>query len=340
MRRTVLAGLAVLALAATGLAVSRGAAATTGHAVDNRPTAIVSLGDSAISGEGAGSYAAGTDGPQDYCHRSADAMIHETGIAVDHTVNLACSGATAENLQIGGPAHYTEPSQASQLAPIAQRYKVKMLVVEVGANDDPDFADVITDCILAWVNPFGESCQDKDGPAWSQHVQAVVPKVEKTISDLRTVMRDAGYADSDDQFVLLSYASPVTQNMDLAHAAEGCPLRKADAGWGENTAVPQLSAAIGQAATAENVRFLSLAQATAGHEACNRSTSAHWENGIKIELSDLPNGLTSHLVQQSFHPDAAGQHELGDCLGEFYAATNRAGRCVVGADGNLHAVAG
>ncbi|HEX3812313.1 MAG TPA: GDSL-type esterase/lipase family protein [Mycobacteriales bacterium] len=333
-------GLTMAALVTAGLAVSRGAGAATGSAVDNRPTAIVSLGDSAISGEGAGSYAAGTDGPDDYCHRSAAAMIHETGVAVDKTVNLACSGATAENLQIGGPSHYTETSQASQLAPIAERYHVKMLVVQVGANDDPDFSDVITDCILAWVNPLGKSCQDKDGAAWSQRTQAMIPKVEKAISDLRAVMRDAGYADSGYQFVLLSYASPVTGDMDAAHAVEGCPLRKSDADWGRNTAVPQLSSALAQAASAENVRFLSLASATAGHEACNTSGSAAWENGIKIELSDLPNGLTTHLVQQSFHPDAQGHHEFGGCLGEFYAMTARTGSCVAGPGGELHARSG
>src|SRR5688572_10033141 len=67
------------------------------------PTAVVAMGDSAISGEAARNYEPGTDQPGNYCHRSLNALIKETdipGIAAE--LNLACSGAESANLQYPG----------------------------------------------------------------------------------------------------------------------------------------------------------------------------------------------------------------------------------------------
>src|ERR671911_2283375 len=53
-----------------------------------RESAIVAMGDSAISGESAGNYEPGTDQAGNYCHRSLDALIHETAISgVTATLN-------------------------------------------------------------------------------------------------------------------------------------------------------------------------------------------------------------------------------------------------------------
>jgi hypothetical protein len=79
-----------------------------------RPTAIVALGDSEISGEGAGNYQSGTNGPSNYCHRSLNAWIMVTAIPADVHVNLACSGANSSNLRLGGSGQYGEASQADQ----------------------------------------------------------------------------------------------------------------------------------------------------------------------------------------------------------------------------------
>lgn len=56
-----------------------------------RKTSLISLGDSEISGEGVGTYEPGTDGPDNWCHRSPDSAIHRTGIAAEVTYNAACS---------------------------------------------------------------------------------------------------------------------------------------------------------------------------------------------------------------------------------------------------------
>jgi hypothetical protein len=113
-------------------------------------------------------------------------------------------------------------------------------------------------------------------------------KVEAVVNPVRTVMREAGYADSAYQFVLQSYASPFTENMNsITHAFEGCPIRIADARFSRTQAVGQLSAALRGAAERTGVRFLHLARATEGHEACNRSTSAHRITPLTVDAATL-----------------------------------------------------
>jgi lysophospholipase L1-like esterase len=329
------------ALLGAGFLVAGAAPALAGPG--SGPTAVVSLGDSAISGEGAGAYEPGTDTGSNYCHRSANALIKATSIpGIEAKINIACSGAASSDIRIGGTSHFTEPSQADQLRAIARDYNIKMLVLQVGANDDPAFADSVYTCVERWANPFASGCRYTLGPVWPSRMAAMAPKVEAVVADLRTVMRQAGYADSSYQFVLQSYASPFTENMNsLTHAFEGCPIRIADAYWGRTSAVPQLSAALRGVATRTGVRFLDLARATEGREACNRSTSNEWITPLIIDVGEFfESGDPGNIVRQSFHPNAAGHGQMGRCLTEFYAGGTREGACRRGADGNLHAVAG
>lgn len=336
-RRTVravthLAGLGLLAGTAvlgSGVAVA---------ATPSGPTAIVAMGDSAISGEGAGDYQPGTDGPVDFCHRSVHAQIDRTAIpGIDRRINLACSGAASANVRIGGASHYTEPSQVDQLRAVAAGNDVKLIVLQLGANDDPAFSSVVLACIQAWANPFAAGCRATVGPSWPGRVAAMEPKVAASIADIRTVMRDDGYADGDYALVLQSYASPVTEHMNrILHAVQGCPVRVDDANWGRTVAVPELAAGLRAVAERTGVRFLDLSAATQNHEACNDDGLAHWQNPLVIDVSKIPQGLNLHVVQQSFHPNAAGHGQFGRCLAEFYAQGAAQARCVAGVDGNLH----
>jgi lysophospholipase L1-like esterase len=325
------------------IAASAGPAAA---APRSGPTAVVALGDSAISGEGAGAYEPGTDGPGgDFCHRSTRAEIQRTTIAgIQARVSLACSGAASSDVRINGTTHYTEPSQADRLRGVAEANDVRMVVLQIGANDDPQFADTVFSCVEAWANPFGPGCASSLAASWPGRVAAMAPKVEAAVNDVRTVMRGAGYADSSYQFVLQSYASPFTENMNsITHAFEGCPIRLADAKFSRTQAVGQLSAALRGVAQRTGVRFLDLARATEGHEACNRSVPAaqRWITPLTVDAGTLLHSADpSHIVQQSFHPNAAGHAQLGRCLTEFFGDGLAEGSCVAGADGNLHAVAG
>ncbi|GAA1277497.1 GDSL-type esterase/lipase family protein [Saccharothrix xinjiangensis] len=335
--------------AVTGALVLAGGALVTipltAGAVDDRPTAVVSLGDSAMSGEGAGSYEDGTEGENgNWCHRSTVAMVHRTRLA-DRTVNLACSGADSANVSLADTVHYTEGSQARRLIDVAREFRVTAVVVQVGANDDPEFADTMVDCVIAWANPFGPACRAELEREWPGRLAAMAPKVEDALRDVRAAMGSAGYDNSQYDLVLTSYASPVTERMDrILHGPQGCPLRLADAGYGRTVAVPQLSEALRGVASRAGVKFLDLSRATENREACTKgsTTNGEWQRRLTVDPNALVNGgldaIGLHLAQQSFHPNAAAHDQLGGCLTEFVTSGAGSARCLEGADGNLHAV--
>lgn len=312
-----------------------------------RPTAVVALGDSAASGEGAGDYRPGTRGERgDWCHRSPWAYVHRTGLAAE-SVDLACSGATAADVAFGAPGHFTEGSQAEQLVAIARRFRVTTVVIQVGANDDAALTDIGNACIRALLDPVTPPCRTTLGPLVAGRMAATARKVETAVRDVGTAMHRAGYTAADFQLVLASYAAPTTERMPGVPSVSGCPYSRADAAWGRTVLFPALSAALRGAAFRTGARFLDLVRATEGFEACSHHHRAdEWQRRITVDPRALVDGgldaLGFHLAQQSFHPKAAAHVEIGRCLGEFVRTTAREGSCVAGADGRvrLHRPAG
>ncbi|MGB3442570.1 MAG: GDSL-type esterase/lipase family protein [Actinophytocola sp.] len=335
MRRTGIIGLA-LAAVLIGAILAVGAHFSDSRQ-DDRATAIVTLGDSAAAGEGAGDYEPGTRGENgNWCHRSANALVHHTSVA-DRKVNLACSGADAVNVSLADTTHHTERSQARRLVDVAGRYRVTTVVVQVGADDDPAFAESMITCVLEWLIPFGQGCRDDLEAEWPGRLSAMAPKVENAVNDVATAMSEAGYAKDDYSLVLMSYASPLTERMDTTVE---CPVEPADARFARTVAVPQLSAALRDVAGRTGVRFLDLSRATEGREACSGGDrpSTEWQNRLTVSPESLIGvDFGPHLVQESFHPNARGHRQLGRCVTEFVNSDRASAACVIGSDGNLHA---
>lgn len=325
---------ALLAVVAALLGAAPAAAA------DPRPTAVVALGDSAASGDGAGDYEDGTRGEGgDWCHRSAHAYIHRAGLAGE-SINLACSGADAAAVAFGG-THNTEGSQAQRLTDVAGRYRVSTVVLQVGANDDAALTATGIACIRAFVDPRQPPCRDTIGPLVPGRMAATGGKVEAAVRDVREAMRRAGYADGGYELVLVSYAAPVTDRMVPVQAAQGCPYSRADAGWGRTVLFPALSATLAAVAERTGARFLDMVRATEGREACSHALyTDEWQRRITVDPEALVHGgldgIGFHLAQESFHPTAAAHAEMGRCLGEFVRAAATAASCVAGADGRAH----
>ena len=217
----------------------------TASAQQGDPTAVVAMGDSAISGEAARNYEPGTDQPGNYCHRSLNALIKETdipGIAAE--LNLACSGAESANLQYPGTGQNNEVSQGQKLRDLIDDYDVRMIIVEVGANDDPDFTGVVTDCVAQFVLQVPIGCRWTIGLQWSGRLARMKPKVKATLQSIRAVIRDFGDGDAP-QLVLASYWSPVgaanRYSSYWSKVLNGCPIYNADQAWAKNTAVPALN---------------------------------------------------------------------------------------------------
>lgn len=289
--------------------------------VEERKTSIISLGDSEISGEGVGTYEPGTDGPDNWCHRSPDSAVHRTGIVVDETYNVACSGAYSENIRIGGSPQYDdELVQSDSLAVKARNTRLKQVTLVVGANDDLQFGPVMTDCVTRWLLSQGE-CQEKYRPGWQQRVDGLVPKVEQTVQDLKTVMRDAGYADGDYQLVVMGYPSPIgpdiKDNPDFpGKLIGGCTGYTSDSAWGRNEAVPAFEKGTRAAAERSGASYLDASRLFQGHEVCMEDP---WVRGLFVELSN-PVPPDENSVRQSFHPNMRGHGAFADCLTQMYEA--------------------
>jgi lysophospholipase L1-like esterase len=221
-----------------------------------RPTAIVAMGDSFISGEGGrwlgnGSEPSGTRSGTDRaaydcgvlgceydparvygsseandCHRSDVAPIESATIDVDEKVNLACSGAKARDLwpgDEGGTAHFEEPPEADRLAAVARRDQVRMVVVTVGAND-VGFGELVAECAVDWArSPDGEQATcHREGEA---QIQGALPAATRGITaalrGVRRVLEADGYSRSDYRLVAMGYALPFPEGRWFRYPEDG-----------------------------------------------------------------------------------------------------------------------
>jgi hypothetical protein len=203
---------------------------------------VVSLGDSAISGE-AGRWAGNTNngyqlvdatGANTYwdnatrtaeaipgCHRSESAAIH-IGSGVS-SLNLACSG--AKTFTSGGGSSDFKPGidfynstygkgQALALQEFAGTHNVKMVAVMIGANDY-GFADILQTCFLNWY--FSPSwwpnyCYDDSSISsrfTSSNISAKTTAIKNALLNVRQAMTNAGYSTSQYTIVAHTYWSPI-----------------------------------------------------------------------------------------------------------------------------------
>jgi hypothetical protein len=168
-RRTALATAVITAigsLAAAGI----GFAARAGAGAD-RPSAAVALGDSFVSGEGAGAYqpvvdahgvAQGFPGWSAansnayFCHRSANASLHQAALAgISARVNLACSGGQPFDITQASTARTkgrTVSAQLDQLRAVAATLDIDLVLVGLGSNNSSfTFGDVASECANRFV---------------------------------------------------------------------------------------------------------------------------------------------------------------------------------------------
>lgn len=307
------------------------------------PLTVVSLGDSTISGEGAGDYTADTDGRDgDWCHRSPNALVHQVDLTgVPAAVNLACSGANTAQVGLGDVEQWTEPSQASQLADLVEDHRVTAVVVGVGANDDPQFSRLVSQCFTTWFLQDRDPCSDRIKRDWASRIDAMVPKVAGALRDIRTVLEGAGYDRQDYDLVLQSYAAPIGPDIpEQFRNLNGCPFRSEDLRWVSEHGAPELGDGLREAARRADARFLDLSRAGRGHEACTGGADDgdEWFTRFTVQWDDLRDlDRATHAIQESFHPNARGHAQFGRCLTEFLGTNDTSAACLEGEDGNLHA---
>ncbi|WP_433392349.1 hypothetical protein [Micromonospora sp. KLBMP9576] len=242
-RRAALAAALAVATATLSTAVGSGTPASAAP-----PTAAVALGDSFISGEGAGAYAAVADAggvargfpgwtaPNDnafFCHRSANASLHRANLpGIQDRFNLACSGgqpqdlATASSARAGGRQ---VAAQLDQLRAVGRTHDIDLVLLGLGSNNSSfTFGSVAEKCANrfiadAWTGwwefwaylggPVEQKpCTDADlatAAQWS----AATAETTSAVRQLLTTLREID-ADGRHRIVLQDYTNPLP--LDLA----------------------------------------------------------------------------------------------------------------------------
>lgn len=336
------------------------AATAAGTAVAAGPTASVSLGDSFVSGQAGrwqgnsnelSAFRGGTDRacvPQPLgcrydvgrvylggtappgCARSDVAPIRSADFGVQREFNIACSGATTNEIfraAAGGKPFKGELPQADQLARIARENTVRQIVLSVGGNDI-GFTNVVVACVLAYATRAGP-CEAAQRAAVDAKLPAALGGVAKAIGEIRAVMRSAGYRPWNYRLVLQSYPSPIPRAAENRYSESGlqrsttggCPFYDSDSNWARNVLVPLLDENLRSVALVTGAQFLSLRDSLQGREICSKSTrladSAHppsattsdWARAIGVNPI-----LQGQGIDEEAHPNAYGQLALGRCL--------------------------
>ncbi|WP_193614912.1 hypothetical protein [Nocardioides lijunqiniae] len=250
VRRTVAAAAASLALGALSISVTTGPAQA-----DPLPPTAVALGDSFISGEGAGGYSAVVDqsGVEQgfpgwssansnayFCHRSPNASIAVASLpGITDRVNLACSGAQPADMATASsarPAGRTVASQIDQLRQVGADHDIDLVLLGLGSNNAHfTFGTVAAECagrfvgdgytgwweiwvdILNWVN--GTKLNEKPcTDADLANAQQFAGAQADTTAAVRQVLDVLDEIDADGQHrvVLQDYTNPLPQ----AYAAQ------------------------------------------------------------------------------------------------------------------------
>lgn len=255
---------------------------TTTTLPQSEPGWIVTMGDSAISGEagrwagntsslspsahdtGAAAYfddPSGTTETTPGCHRSAAAEAH---VGTARSLNLACSGARTYTQTDGdfkpGFDWYTGSagkSQVVQLQEFAIANDVDVITILIGANDF-GFADIVQTCVSNWLlSPswWKNYCSD-DASITNRFTAAAVEArttdVAGAIGNVAQAMTNVGYSVDDYTLVIQTYWSPLPRGADIRYAETGyarqdtggCGFWNRDADWANDVAVVKMNQAL------------------------------------------------------------------------------------------------
>ncbi|WP_246060497.1 hypothetical protein [Nocardioides dongxiaopingii] len=354
---------------------------------------VVTLGDSYISGE-AGRWAGSSNasssradalGPTAYfdnaagtgeqiprCHRSRSAEAYVGGGV--NGLNLACSGATtatsAGSTFKPGIDFYDDGAgrvgQARALQQAASTRNVKMVVVSIGGNDF-GFADVVTSCVTnfltspSWWKNYCNDDRSVTANFTPANVAAVRDRIAGAFQNVRTAMRNAGYADGTWTLVAQTYPSPIPRGDGFRYAqggytrqsVGGCGFWNADATWANDVALPTINNTVRAALTQSGVAggtVLDLAAAFNGRRLCESGVGLYEERGIAswrtagaVDQTEWVNQIRTvstccasspYYIQESIHPNYWGQLAARSCVRQVWnGGAPRGGSCTISGTG-------
>jgi hypothetical protein len=393
-RRGVVPALFSLALLLAGLVLPAPPARADGPGVGT--PWVVTVGDSYISGE-AGRWAGSSNasssyadalGPTAYydnggtsetisrCHRSRSAEAFIGGGV--NGLNLACSGAKTTtatdsngNFKPGLDFYSSggQQGQAAMLQGFATSHNVKMVVVSIGGNDF-NFGSIVQSCVTDFLSSptwWKDYCNDDSSVTanfTSANVSAVKSRIASAFTNVRTAMRNAGYADGSWTMLVQTYPSPIPNGSGFRYGESGysrqntggCGFWNADANWANGTALPTINSTVTGAITQAgitNAQVLDLSSAFNGRRLCENTVGLYEEKGLSswtqagaVDKTEWINQIRTvstccsnspYYVQESLHPNYWAQLAARSCVRQAYnAGVPRGGACTISGTGLLN----
>jgi hypothetical protein len=387
--------LSVLALLSSGLAVTTTAAPALADGPGQGTPWVVTLGDSYISGE-AGRWAGSSNtstasadalggtayfdnatntGEQiNRCHRSKSAQAHIGAGTLG--MNLACSGSRTTtftdsdgNFKPGLDFYNSNGRQGQALAlqGFAATHNVKLVSVSIGGNDF-NFASIVQTCVTNWLTSptwAKNYCNDDSSVASNFTASAVAAKraaIATALQNVRTAMRNAGYADNAWTLLVQNYPSPLPSSSGFRYSESGytrmskggCGFWNRDADWANATALPKINGAVLGGATDSgltNVRTLDLSSAFNGRRLCENTVGLYEEKGLSswtqagaVDQTEWVNQIRTvstccgsgspYYIQESLHPNYWAQMATRSCVRQAWnGGTVRSGKCTIAGTG-------
>ena len=286
----------------------------------------------------------------DGCHRSDVAPIkgvERVESFVLKPVNIACSGAKTANI-LTEPFKGEKP-QIEQLAQEAQENDVKLIVVSIGGNN-LGFSEIVKGCTALWVVRIildeDHTCQGLNKTRLDR-IDNVMESVVEVITEVKATMGKLKYELYEDyRLVLQSNPSPIpdgdsirVDDLHVKRVLAGCPFRNVDLTWAHNNIVREISGRMETVATSENIDFLNLVDALAGHEVCAKgvhrasnkfaATNSKEMEWMRFVTFGIPNTLIAFGSQgsktESLHPNFYGQLAMQDCIKQLWKEISKVG---------------
>ncbi|MEV4905784.1 GDSL-type esterase/lipase family protein [Streptomyces albidoflavus] len=292
----------------------------------SNPTQVVGMGDSFASGEGADN-----DGGKDYFretdykenlgndevsnkyHRSKYAWIREANLPgksqsigeisdsygnVDLSF-IACSGARTYNVISGGAWQWGNSLPQIDLGYLDQNTDI--VTIAIGGND-ARFSDIITRCLIPAITCPGHPGAHLDGKPMDLEVPRIIdeevkPGVQETLAEIRTRAPKA-------QLVLMGYP-PLIDGDCVPY------LNQEEAAWRNDTVAPHLTAAMREAAKANDAIFVDPAKEFQGKAICGDPETIH---GVVTSGRSEADNSAPLPSMKSFHPKVSGARLYADAL--------------------------
>ena len=258
--------------------------------------------------------------------------------------NIACSGATTD--AIDKKKFKTEDLQADQLAALAKKNSIKMIVLSIGGND-MNFSSKIKWCASAF-HVWSPSCSVGYDKTLQSELHKTRENVDRVVATIRRTMKDANYVAGSYRLVIQSYPSPIPAGNEYRFAETikdrdlgGCPFYNTDSTWVIDKLVPGIAEMLRGAAKKEvdgaRADFLDTRNVLRHHEVCAKdpvgestagNTLQHQRPKATSEWARyIVTGAGHGEIQESLHPNYWGQEELRACLATMARATKKEFEC-------------